>query len=99
MNDFVEYEVMFIVDAVLEAEAVKTVVEKFTNLIGENGELVNIDEWGKRKLAYPINHKLEGYYFIVAFKSAPQFPAELERVFRITDSILRFLVINTDNNK
>ena len=77
-----------------EAEELANVVEKFKGLISSHGEIKNIDEWGKRKFAYPINHKTEGYYYIITFAAPPQFPAELERIFRITDSIVRFLIIN-----
>ncbi len=94
MNNFAEYEVMFVVDSALEAEEVTNVVEKFKSLISSHGEIKNIDEWGKRKFAYPINHKTEGNYYIITFTAPPQFPAELERIFRITDSIVRFLIIN-----
>lgn len=94
LNNFAEYEVMFVVDSALEAEEVTNVVEKFKGLISSHGEIKNIDEWGKRKFAYPINHKTEGNYYIITFTAPPQFPAELERIFRITDSIVRFLIIN-----
>ena len=94
MKNFAEYEVMFVVDSALESEEVANVVEKFKGLISSNGEIKNMDEWGKRKFAYPINHKTEGYYYMITFTAPPQFPAELERIFRITDSIVRFLIIN-----
>ena len=79
------YETLFVVDVTLGEEAVKTMVEKFTTLIAENGEITEVNEWGKRKLAYEIDYKSEGYYVLVNFKSAADFPAELGRIFNITE--------------
>ncbi|MGN0584547.1 MAG: 30S ribosomal protein S6, partial [Ruminococcus sp.] len=67
-------------------------VAKFKAKIEEAATLENVDEWGKRKLAYPINDEPDGYYALYTFTSAPEFPAELERVLNITDGVLRFLV-------
>ena len=66
------------------------------NVTIENGEVTEVAEWGKKRLAYPINDLNEGYYVLVNFKSAPEFPAELERVFGITDGIMRSVVIKLD---
>ena len=90
------YETMFIVDPTNGEDAIKATVTKFTGLISSNAELVEVNEWGKRRLAYPINDKSEGYYTIVTFKSEPSFPAELERRFNIDEEILRYLVIKLD---
>ena len=87
------YETLFVVDVTLGEEAVKALVEKFTTLIAENGEITETNEWGKRKLAYAIDYKTEGYYVLVNFKSAAGFPAELERIFNITEGIMRAIVI------
>ena len=88
------YETLFIIDPDLTEEANKAMVEKFTKLITSNGgEIEDTNEWGKRKLAYPIDYKTEGYYVLVTFKSEPDFPSELERIFNITDTILRSIVI------
>jgi small subunit ribosomal protein S6 len=72
------------------AQALKT---KFTDLISKNGTLGEIDEWGKRKLAYPINKEPEGYYCVVNYEAEPTFPAELDRVFGITDGAMRLVTI------
>ncbi|MDR2817395.1 MAG: 30S ribosomal protein S6 [Oscillospiraceae bacterium] len=93
MSNFAEYETMFIVDASLDSDVISEIIEKFKALIASNGEVLNVSEWGKRKLAYPINHKTEGYYCVVTFSAPPGFPAELERIFRITDSVVRSLTI------
>ena len=88
-----KYETIFIVDSELLEESRVSVIERFKNLIESNGQLESIDEWGVQKLAYPINDKLEGYYVLVNYGAAADFPMELERVFKITDSILKFLTI------
>ena len=91
------YESMFVVDVTGGEEAVKASVEKFVGLINNNAETVyEVNEWGKRRLAYPINDKPEGYYVVVTFKAAPEFPAELERLFNIDESILRSVLIRLD---
>ena len=93
------YETLFVVDCAIGEEAVKATVEKFTAMIAENGTIENVDEWGKRRLAYPINDQNDGYYVLVNFKSASEFPAELERVFGINEYILRSIVIRPIEDK
>jgi len=99
MDKLASYETLFIVDVQQGEEGIKALVDKFTGLIAANGTVESVDEWGKRKLAYPINDLTEGYYVLVNFKSAPELPAELERVFGITDGILRSIVIKHDEKK
>lgn len=92
-----KYENVFIVSPELTEEAAKALCEKFTGLITSNGGIVDsVNEWGKKKLAYPINDLTEGYYTLINFTSAPEFPAELERVYGITDGILRNIVIRSE---
>lgn len=87
------YEVLYVIDGTLSDEAIKEQVAKFSELITANGgEVVQVDEWGKRRLAYQINYKSEGYYVLMNFKSAPDFPVELERNFGINESIMRYMV-------
>ncbi len=74
-------------------ETVAELVEKFKALIEANGTIENVDEWGKRRLAYPINDETEGHYVITTFESEAGFPAELERVAKITDGVLRTMII------
>lgn len=95
-NIISSYETMFIVDLSMGEEAVKDLVAKFTDLIAKNGTVEEVNEWGTRKLAYPINDLNEGYYVVVNFKSAPDFPAELERIFGITEGIMRSIVVKLD---
>ena len=95
INNF--YESMFIVDVTGGEDAVKASVEKFVGLITANAEtVIEVNEWGKRRLAYPINDKPEGYYVVVTFKGQPDFPAEFERLCKIDENILRSLVIKLD---
>ena len=85
------YETLFAVSGNLAEDDAKALVEKFVTLINENASDVTVNEWGKRRLAYPINYVTEGYYVLVSFKSEPSFPLELERVFGITEGILRYM--------
>ena len=92
------YESMFVVDVTDGEDAVKASVEKFVGLINSNAETVyEVNEWGKRRLAYPINDKPEGYYVVVTFKGQPSFPAEFERLCKIDENILRSIVIRLEN--
>lgn len=88
-----KYEAAFVFSVKESDEAVKALNDKFQALIAENGTVENVDDWGKRKLAYPINYETDGYYVFTTFTSAPEFPAELERVAGITDGVLRAMVI------
>ncbi|MBQ7492070.1 MAG: 30S ribosomal protein S6 [Oscillospiraceae bacterium] len=88
-----KYETIFIVNATLSEEDINAVVEKFTSLIAENGEITKIDQWGKRRMAYPIDDMPEGYYVLVEFDSKPEFPAELDRIYKITDGIIRSIIV------
>lgn len=88
-----KYEAMLVFSLKKDEEQIKALVEKFSDLIKANGTLANIDEWGKRKLAYEINYEGEGYYVLYTFESKPDFPAEFERIVNITDGILRSVVV------
>ena len=86
------YELLYIIDPDKTEEETAALVEKFKALIEANGTVSDVEEWGKRKLAYLVNDKPEGYYVLVKFTSAPQFPAELDRVLRITEGVMRSLI-------
>ena len=90
------YETIFIIDSTKTEEETAALVDKFKSLIEANGEVESVDEWGRRRRAYPINDLTEGYYVLVNFKAKPEFPLELERVFGITDGILRQITIKKD---
>ena len=87
------YETIFVVDLQKGEEEVKALVEKFTKLIADNGAVEEIEEWGKRRLAYPINDLNEGYYVLVKFNAPAEFVSELERIFGITEGIMRSIVV------
>lgn len=87
-----KYEAMTVFSLSAGEDAVKELVEKFKSVIEKHAVLESVDEWGKRKLAYPINDETEGYYVIYSFESKTDFPAELDRRFNITDNVLRSLV-------
>ncbi|MCI7326230.1 30S ribosomal protein S6 [Hornefia butyriciproducens] len=91
------YELMFIINPTLEEEKKNAVVEKVTEIITNGGgEVSKTDVWGMRKLAYPIEKKEEGYYVVLEFQAAPELPKELNRRLRISDDVMRHLVINKD---
>ena len=90
------YEVVYILDPALGEEAIAAMIEKFKALVETQGTVAAIDDWGKRRLAYPINDKNDGYYVLMTFTSAPSFPLELDRIFRITDGVVRSLIVCKD---
>ena len=90
------YEVMFIADVTAGDAATEATVSKFVSIIEANAEVVDVAKWGKRRLAYPINDMPEGFYTVVTFKSAPEFPSELERLMNIDESVMRSLVIRLE---
>ena len=87
------YEVVFIVDPAQGEEGVAALVNNFKTLIEQNASTVEVEEWGTRKLAYPINFKNEGYYVLMSFTSEPTFPRELSRKLGIADGVMRSLVV------
>lgn len=91
-----KYETLYIIDPNLGEEGIAALVQKFKELVETHGTMENIDEWGRRKLAYPINDIPDGYYVLMNYSAEPSFPAELDRVFKITDGILRSLIICSD---
>lgn len=90
------YETVLILSTNLGEEGTTAMIQKFKDLISANGTIENVDEWGKRRLAYPIAKQPEGYYVLIDFKSSPTFTAELDRVYKITDGVLRSLIIKKE---
>ena len=88
-----KYEVLYIIDPTLGEEGTAALVEKFKAMVEAEGTLASVDEWGKRRLAYPINDLTEGYYVYMTCEVTPEMPAELDRVFKITDGILRSIIV------
>ncbi len=92
-----KYEAMYVITPELEEEAIHALVEKFSGIITANGgEIDTVDEWGRRRLAYTIDYKTEGFYVLLTFAGAPELPKELERNFNNDESIIRYLVIRKD---
>ena len=92
-----KYETLYVVSTALEDEAIAAKVQKFTELITANGGTVeSTDEWGKRRLAYAIDYKTEGYYVLTNFEGSSELPKELERNFKNDENILRYIVIRRE---
>lgn len=87
------YETIVILSTKLGEETIKSLIEKFSGMITTAGTLDSVDEWGKRRLAYAINYETEGYYVLFNYTSTPDLPAELDRIFRITEGVVRSLII------
>ncbi len=92
-----KYETIFVLKPDLEEDARKAAIEKFTGIINSDGEVTNVDEWGSRRLAYEIDKIREGYYVLVDFVANTGLPAELERNYKISDDVIRYIVVNNDN--
>ena len=92
----IKYEVMFIIDAALEDAQKDATVETVKTIIAENGEVTNVDVWGLRKLAYPIQKKNEGFYVVVEFNGNPDLPKELDRRLKISDNVIRHIIVNKE---
>ena len=90
------YEVVYILDPAMSEEATAALVAKFKTMAEAHGTVKEVDEWGKRRLAYPINDLMEGYYVLMTFNAAAAIPAELDRIFRITDGVMRSLIVCKD---
>mgnify|MGYP000289966688 CR=1 FL=1 len=90
------YEVVYIIDPAQGEENTAALVAKFKTLVEQNGTLAEVEEWGKRHLAYPINDLTEGYYVLMTFSAKPEFPRELDRILRITDGVMRSLIVCKD---
>ena len=95
------YEMIYIIDTGLEEAARKELIEKVSALIANNGgEIEKVDEtWGKRRLAYAIDYKTEGWYVLVNFKAPADLPRELERNLQINENVLRYLVIKLEEKR
>lgn len=91
-----KYEVMFIIESTLEDEKREATVEMVKEIIAAEGEVGKVDVWGMRRLAYPIQKKNEGYYVVIEFSAPPDFPTELDRRLKISDNVIRHIIINKD---
>lgn len=98
-KQIMSYETVMVFSMAKGEENVAALADRFKSLIEGNGTINNVEDWGKRRLAYPINDELEGHYFLVDFTSVPSFPAELDRVYKITDGVLRTLIVCKEEQK
>ena len=92
-----KYESVIIINPSLDEQGIKDVITKFTDLINSDGKVENVDERGRRKLAYEIKKQSEGYYVVYTFEANPEFITELERIYRITDSVMKFITIRKED--
>ncbi|MDD5924400.1 MAG: 30S ribosomal protein S6 [Clostridia bacterium] len=90
------YESVLVISTKLGDEGIEAVTEKFKALIEKHATLESVDVWGKRRLAYPIEKEAEGHYVLYTFTADPEFPAELDRIYKITDGVLRSLIIKKE---
>ena len=93
------YETIFVFTMKNGEDFYNSLSEKFKKLIADNGTVESVDEWGKRRLAYPINYETEGFYILVNFQSVASFIAELDRVVKITDGVLRHITVKKEIKK
>ena len=91
-----KYELMFIIDPVLEDDKKEAVIETVKGIIAAAGEVASTDVWGLKKLAYPIQKKSEGYYVVMQFSAAPELPKELDRRLRISDNVIRHIIVTAE---
>jgi len=96
VNAMKKYECVYVINPNLDEEQTKAVIERFNNLVSQHGQLESTEEWGKRKLAYEVQKQKEGYYVLMTFSANPDFPAELERNFRIAEEVIRYLVVSKE---
>ena len=91
-----KYESVVVINPNIEVEAIKTLIAKFSDLINTDGKIISVDELGKKKLAYEIKKQKEAYYVVLKFEANPQLITELERIYRITDEVVKFIVIKEE---
>lgn len=93
------YETVFILSTSLGDDGITATIDKFKSLIEAHGTIDSVDDWGKRRLAYPINKQNEGHYTLINFSSSPEFTAELDRIYKITDGVIRSLIVRKEAKK
>ena len=95
-----KYELIYVIDTAMEESARNELIARFNGMIEENaGKVEKVEEWGKRRLAYTVNYKNEGYYVLVNFTANPELPREIERVMQINESILRYLTVKVEEKR
>ena len=97
VEDRTAMETVMVLSMKLGEEGIQSTIAKFKDLVEKHATLQEVDEWGKRKLAYIINKEAEGYYVLINFESTAEFPAELDRIYKITDGVLRSMIIKKED--
>lgn len=92
----VKYEVMYIIDVDTEESKIEELISMVSSIINDGGKEVKTDKWGKKRFAYPINYKNEGYYVLTSFEAEPDFPKELDRRLKIEEKIIRHMIVNQE---
>ena len=92
-----KYESVIIINPTVDEQGIKALIQNFTDLINKNGKVESVEELGKRRLAYEVKKNKEGYYVVFTFDAKPDSIAELERIYRITDEIIKFIVVRKEN--
>ena len=95
----VKYESIFIVSTLLEEDKIQEIIEKVKSFVESSAQLEKVDDWGKRRLAYEYNDQREGHYTLMHFTAEPTFPAELERIYKITEGILKYIIVRRDEKE
>lgn len=91
-----KYESVVIINSNVEEQGIKALIQKFSDLINSDGKVESVEELGTKKLAYEIKKQREGYYIIIKFEANPQLISELERIYRITDEVIKFIVVKEE---
>lgn len=94
-----KYESIFVISALLEDEKIQEIITRVKTLIESSAQFEKIEEWGKKRLAYEIDDQKEGYYTLVQFSATSEFPAELERIYKITEGVLKYLIVRRDEKE
>ena len=95
----VKYESIFIVSTLLEEEKIQEIIEKVKTFVESSTQLEKVDDWGKRRLAYEYDYQKDGHYTLMHFTAEPTFPAELERIYKITEGILKYIIVRRDEKE
>ncbi|NLY18978.1 MAG: 30S ribosomal protein S6 [Clostridiaceae bacterium] len=94
-----KYESIFVINPLLEDDKIQEIVTRVKSFIEESAQLEKIDEWGKRRLAYEVNDQKEGYFTLVHFTAGSEFPAELERIYKITEGVIKYIIVRRDEKE
>jgi len=95
----IKYESIFVVSTLLEEEKIREIIDRVKSVIESSAQLEKIDEWGKKRLAYEVNKQKEGYYVLVHFTAEPTFPVELERIYKITEGVIKYIIVKRDEKE